>query len=307
MAAAKARGRRAPLLDAVRQQIEDRAAGPLGDLKAAQEILTYLSWLAWHCHRFAAVPTFLDAARSDVVAIVYAGAIGLERSAYLHARSLLENLVRHCYFESRPALFCARNLEAEDGVQDRWADQFKEIQLLPCFRPTWGTVEKAATTTDKGAAGTNEEAVSGGSALFAELRAVYRQSSRFVHGSTVRYRSTYEGISSIQLDPTRTEALGAFLQTLGEVCLLLLAMAHLGPYLLISQPIRRYMLEQMRPEARRRFLRCMQRVSVAWATHQRAAALATLAARKRGPMPSSNGLLLGADGIARIVSPTLKT
>lgn len=299
MAAAKAKGRRAPLLEAVREQIEARVAGPLGDLKAAQEILTYLSWLAWHCRRFAAVPTFLDAARSDVVAIVYAGAIGLERSAYLHARSLLENLVRHCYFESRPALFCARNLETEDGVQDRWADQFKEIQLLPCFRPTWGTV-------DKGAATTNEEAVLGGSALFVELKAAYRQSSRFVHGSTVRYRSTYEGISSIQLDPTRTEDLGAFLQTVGEVALFLLAMTHLGPYLLISQPIRRYILEQMRPEARRRFLRSMQRVSVAWATHQRAAALATQAARKRAPVHDSDGLLMGADGVELLIRPTVK-
>lgn len=300
MAAAKAEGRRAPLLEAVRAQIEARAAGPLGDLKAAQEILTYLSWLAWHCRRFAAVPTFLDAARSDVVAIVYAGAIGLERSAYLHARSLLENLVRHCYFESRPALFCARNLEAEDGVQDRWADQLEEIQLLPCFRPTWGTLENGVATT-------REDAALGGSALFTELKAVYRRSSRFVHGSTVRYRSSYEGISSIQLDTTRTDDLGAFLQTVGEVALFLLAMAHLGPYLLISQPIRRYILEQMRPEARRRFLRSMQRVSLAWATHQRAAALATQAARKRAPVHDADGLLMGADGVELLIRPTVKS
>ena len=285
MAAAKAEGRRAPLLEAVRAQIEARAAGPLGDLKAAQEILTYLSWLAWHCRRFAAVPTFLDAARSDVVAIVYAGAIGLERSAYLHARSLLENLVRHCYFESRPALFCA---------------QLEEIQLLPCFRPTWGTLENGVATT-------REDAALGGSALFTELKAVYRRSSRFVHGSTVRYRSSYEGISSIQLDTTRTEALGDFLQTVGEVALFLLAMAHLGPYLLISQPIRRYILEQMRPEARRRFLRSMQRVSLAWATHQRAAALATQAARKRAPVHDADGLLMGADGVELLIRPTVKS
>jgi len=85
------RGRRATLLDEVRKQIERRTGpdGPIGDLKAAQQILAYLSWLAWHCGRFAAVPSFLSAARSDIVAILYAGAIGMERSAYLHARSLL--------------------------------------------------------------------------------------------------------------------------------------------------------------------------------------------------------------------------
>ncbi len=212
------------------KQIASRIGGPIGQLKSAQEMLTYLSWLAWHCRKFAAVPSFLDAARADIVAILYAGAAGLERSAYLHARSLLENLVRHCYFDSRPA-------------------------------------------------------------LFAGLRTVYARSSRFVHGSTVRYRSDYEGIGSITIDEPRTRDLGGFLQDVGELGLLLLSMFHLGPYLLISQPLRRYMLLKMRSDARTLFLLCMKQVSLPWAKHQRSAALRTLHERKSMPIPSRDGIL----------------
>lgn len=294
------KGRRAELLAAVQEQIKHRIDGPLGDLKSAQEILAYLNWLAWHCGQFAAVPSFLNAARSDIVAILYAGAIGMERSAYLHARSLLENLVRHCYYDSRPALFVARHLEPEDDVQDKWAEQFMEIQRLPHFRPTWGTLDPSATASSKDE---KTGAVIGGSSLFAELKTVYAQSSRFVHGSTVRYRSDYEGIGSITLDEERTRELGAFLQRVAETALLLLAMAHLGPYLLISQPIRRYMLLAMRKEARARFLGCMERVSLPWAKHQRAAALRTLHERKSKPIPSRDGLLLGEEGLVLVVKP----
>jgi hypothetical protein len=240
------------------------------------------------------VPSFLAAARSDIVGILYAGAVGFERSAYLHARSLLENLVRHCYFDSRPALFVARHLEREDDVQDKWADLFGEIQGLPCFVPARKTVE----------VGADQDGILDGSALFAELKHAYRRSSRFIHGSTVRYRSAYEGVGSIELDSERTQELGAFLRSVGEVGLLLLTMAHIGPYLLISQPIRRFMLLTMRPEARARFLRCVQRISLPWAQHHRAAALRTLRARAHEAVPSPHGLLHKSDGTVLIASPS---
>lgn len=298
MAAKRRRESILQLVEAVKDQIEGRVAGPLGDLKAAQQILAYLSWLAWHCRRFAAVPSFLDAARSDIVAILYAGAIGMERSAYLHARSLLENLVRHCYYDTRPALYVGRHLDNEDGVRDKWAEQFLEIQRLPHFRPTWGTLDAGPTPSPA-----KEEAVMGGSALFAALKSAYGKSSRFVHGSTVRYRSAYEGIGSIAIDPARNKDLGAFLQDVGEIGIWLLSMAHIGPYLLISQPIRRYMLLEMRAEARTRLLQAMRRVSLPWARHQRAAALATVGARKRSAVASPDGLLLNTEGRALVVNP----
>lgn len=281
------------------KQIASRIGGPIGQLKSAQEMLTYLSWLAWHCRKFAAVPSFLDAARADIVAILYAGAAGLERSAYLHARSLLENLVRHCYFDSRPALFAARHLEPEDGVQDRWAVLFEEIQRLPHFRPTRNTIAPAEETEST----EGKNTVAGKSALFAGLRTVYARSSRFVHGSTVRYRSDYEGIGSITIDEPRTRDLGGFLQDVGELGLLLLSMFHLGPYLLISQPLRRYMLLKMRSDARTLFLLCMKQVSLPWAKHQRSAALRTLHERKSMPIPSRDGILLDEDGLVLVVKP----
>jgi hypothetical protein len=297
---AKNKSRREELLEEVRKQVEQRASDSTGDLKSVQEILAHLSWLAWHCGRFAAVPSFLEAARSDIVGILYAGAVGMERSAYLHARSLLENLARHCYYDSRPALFAARHLEAEEGVQDKWAELLQEIQHLPVFWPTRNTLESSATASPH-----DESAVFGRSSLFMELRAVYAQSSRFIHGSTIRYRSAYEGIGSITIDETRTRELGAFLQRTGEVGLLLLAMAHLGPYLLISQPIRRYMLLKMHRAARARFLRCMEKVSLPWAIHQRSAALRVLRERKHTPAPSRDGLLLDEDGRVLVVIPSV--
>ncbi|CAN93568.1 hypothetical protein predicted by Glimmer/Critica [Sorangium cellulosum So ce56] len=73
----------------------------------------------------------MNAARADILAISHAGALGVERTAHVHARSLLENLVRHCYFDSRPSLFVARSVFPEEDVRDIWADLLKEIQRLP--------------------------------------------------------------------------------------------------------------------------------------------------------------------------------
>ena len=114
--------RRADLREEVGKQLARRSGAYSEELRAAQEALAYLSWFAWHCSRFAALPSFLDAARSDVVAILYAGAVGLERSAYLHARSIVENLIRHCYFDSRQSMFVARQLEVDDWVSDKWTE-----------------------------------------------------------------------------------------------------------------------------------------------------------------------------------------
>ncbi|WP_437593649.1 hypothetical protein [Sorangium sp. So ce1000] len=273
------------LLAEVGRQVERRLGSSGSELAASQQTLAYLNWLAWHCGGFAAVPAFLNAARADIVAILHAGALGVERTAHVHARSLLENLVRHCYFDSRPSLFVARYLLREEDVRDVWADLFGEVQRLPHFQPALGD---AAET----------------SFLFSEIEHVYQQASRFVHGSTARYRSLYRDIRSIDLDAERARDLDVSLRRLGEACLLLLALYHLGPYLLVSQPIRRYMLrDAMGPGGRARFLRCMESVPVTWAQHQRSAALHTWRERKRKPFPTRDGLLLDRKGLALVASP----
>lgn len=249
------------LLDEVLKQIQSQVDDPKQGLAQAQPILAYLSWLAWHCSQFSAIPTFLSAARSDIVAILYAGSVGMERSAYLHARSLLENLVRHCYFETRPALFVARCLEQEEGVRDRWQELLDEIKPLPHFRPARQPPTPGGQSTEGST-----------SVLFSEISAVYAQSSRFVHGSTVRFRGEFKAIEAISFDEKRAGELGDFLRQVSETGILMLALFHLGPYLRISQPIRRYMMGEMRHEARQRFLECMGRVSLAWAKHQLLAA-----------------------------------
>lgn len=277
---------RPKLLAEVRKQVEHATAAPLPELKAAQEPLAYLSWLASHCSRFAALPVFLDEVQSDIVAILYACALGMERTAYLHARSLLENLIRHCYFDSRPALFVTRQVEPEEAIRDRWAEQFEEIQRLPHFR-------SASKKDDEG----------DDTSLFAEISAVYVQSSRFVHGSTARYRNMYKNIRSVGLDPPRAQELTDFLRRLCESSLLLLALYHLGPYMLISQPIRRYMLMAMRRDGRARLLRCLGEVPLTWAEHQRSAALQHLRESNRNPRMSPAGLARDKTGRVRIAHP----
>ncbi|WP_437300465.1 hypothetical protein [Sorangium sp. So ce426] len=277
------------LLAEVGRQVERRLGGSGSELAASQQTLAYMNWLAWHCSAFATVPAFLNAARADIVAILHAGALGVERTAHVHARSLLENLVRHCYFDSRPSLFVARTVLPEEDVRDVWTDLLKEIQRLPHFQPALGdTGEKCF--------------------LFSEIVHAYQRSSRFVHGSTARYRSLYRDIRSIDLDAERARDLDVSLRRLGEACLLLLALYHLGPYLLISQPIRRYMLrDAMGPDGRARFLRCMESVPVTWAQHQRTAALRTWRERKRKPFPTRDGLLLDRKGLALVVNPRAST
>ncbi|XXT23341.1 hypothetical protein WME94_17550 [Sorangium sp. So ce429] len=276
---------REKLLAEVGRQVERRLGGSGSELAASQQTLAYLNWLAWHCSGFATVPAFLNAARADILSILHAGALGVERTAHVHARSLLENLVRHCYFDSRPSLFVARSLLPEEDVRDVWADLLKETQRLPHFQPALGDAP-------------------GTSFLFSEIEHAYQQSSRFVHGSTARYRSLYWSIRSIDLDAERARDLDASLRRLGEACLLLLALYHLGPYLLVSQPIRRFMLrDAMDAGGRARFLRCMESVPVTWAQHQRGAALRTWRERKRKPFPTSDGLLLDREGLTLVASP----
>ncbi|WP_438036619.1 hypothetical protein [Sorangium sp. So ce204] len=280
---------REKLLAEVGRQVERRLGGSGSELAGSQQTLAYLNWLAWHCSEFAEVPAFLNAARVDILAILHAGALGVERTAHLHARSLVENLVRHCYFDSRPSLFVARSLLPEEDVRDVWADLLEEIQRLPHFQPALGDTAET-------------------SFLFSEIVHAYQRSSRFVHGSTARYRSLYRDIRSIDLDAERAGELDAALRRLGEACLLLLALYHLGAYLLISQPIRRYMLrDAMGLGGRARFLRCMESVPVTWAQHQRTAALRTWRERKRKPFPTRDGLLLDRKGLALVVNPRAST
>lgn len=76
-------------------------------------------------------------------------------------------------------------------------------------------------------------------------------------------------------------------------------------YMLISQPIRRYMLESaMRDDARKLFLRCMQEIPFPWARHQRDAALQVWRERKHGPSHSSEGLLRDGEGHVLLLKPS---
>ncbi len=271
------------LLEAIREQLDQRQTSPTNHSTAVTEILAYLSYLAWHFRKYAAVPSFLDAIRSDIVATLYAFTAGLERSTYLHARSLLENLLRHCHYDAHPTAFVIRHLQEEEEINERWKDFIEKVPTLPHFI----AIEKE----------TRER-------LFERVKKTYSECSRFVHGSTFRYRSNYEGIGSINMDKAQTDALGELLMSVAEVGLTLLALVHIGPYMLISQPIRRYMLgSAMRSDARKLFLQCMREIPFSWATHQRTAALQVLRIRKQAPSLSPEGLLRDEEEQVFLIRP----
>jgi hypothetical protein len=272
------------ILAAIKEQLEKREKeGSKNHSSAVKDAFAYLSYLAWHCQKYATIPTFLDAIRSDVVAALYAFAAGLERSAYLHARSLLENLLRHCYYDANPTAFVIQYLKNEADIEDRWSDLSTSIKTLPQFNAI------DSKTRDS---------------VFAEVQRLYKESCRFVHGPTYRSRSNYEGIGSIDLDKDQTEKLGELLRSVAEIGLTVLALMHLGPYMLISQPIRRYMLTSaMGGKARELFLQCMREVPFPWAKHQRDAALQVWRERKHAPLHRSEGFLHDEQGNLLLLKP----
>ena len=280
----KPSGPRDRLLRAVKKQINSRDGQGVKDLRSAIDMLAYLNWFVWDNSRLNPVPQFLNAIQADIVAALYAAAIGFERSAYLHARSLLENIVRHFYFESRPSLLVARFLAPEEGIRDQWADLLLDVKCLPHFAPAFEKDQE--------------------SLIFSELQKSHAQASRFIHGPTIRYRSHYSGIGSISIEASHIKELGVFLQGVGESCFSLLVLYHLGHYLLAPQPIRRYALSAMRLDARERLFGTFERVSLGWAVHQRKAVLEIISKKRPKRAHDPAGFAIDRDGRVQIVSPS---
>ena len=92
-----------------------------------------------------------------------------------------------------------------------------------------GAYGSAATAGRSSSAAAPADQAARGSLLFHPLSVLYQQSSRFVHGSTPAYRSLYESIRAIGLDPAKTEALADLLKGLCETGMLLLSLYHLWP------------------------------------------------------------------------------
>ncbi|WP_437798007.1 hypothetical protein [Sorangium sp. So ce693] len=260
-----------------------------------ERAIGYVYWLANHCAGFSTVRIFLDEIKSDLVAILYAAEIGMERSAYLHARSALESMVRHFFYDTRPAVFVSEQLDLSGTTTRRtWAELLKEISILPHFAPA---VLKHKKTDADGRAGAEERSLDREQRetrpLFDDLVDVYDEACRFVHAPVTSHtRSAIKGIRTVGTGDERSLRLAIFLSRVCDVGMLMLALHHLGPYVLIPQPIRTYMLNAMQPQGRTRFLDCFSRVSLGWARHQRDAALATLRGRKRKVKAVREGLFM---------------
>ncbi|WP_437570615.1 hypothetical protein [Sorangium sp. So ce542] len=302
----------------IRESIQRRVSDLLGASKPealekhfrkAEKSINHAYWLADYCAGFSTARIFLDETKSDLVSILYAAEIGLERSAYLHARSALENLVRHCFYDTRPAILVSEQLVLPGTTTRRsWAEFVKEISILPHFAPAVLDSKKGDASGRVAAEEQSEDGEQHGMRpLFDDLADIYGEACRFVHAPmTADTRGAIKGIRAVGMSDERSERLTEFLPRVCDVTLLMLALHHLGPYLLIPQPIRTYMLKAMQQQGRTRFLSCLNRVSLGWARHQRDAALTALRGRRRKTKVAREGLLIEASRIS-VVPPNAES
>lgn len=245
-------------IDRVKQQARQFSRGNqeipkwLRDIQAPCE---YLFWFADYCAERSTTKVNLLEAKSDIASFLYSATLGQRRSSYLHLRSLLENVVWHLYYEMRVGLFALNVVDGEKSFVP-WKETFRDAVTCPQL-----AVLRAGGCPKEG--------------FIVDDRVVglYRRLSDHVHGSTLRHKLLYRGVSTIQISDDAGEELANIFRETYEACFALLAVFHLGPYILISQPTRRGMLLQMRSPARQALLTSMSMLSLTWVAHQRQLAL----------------------------------
>ena len=135
------------------------------------------------------------------------------------------------------------------------------------------------------------------------LKALYAQSSGFIHVMSGKDGRMKHGIETLEMTATQVKAARAFVDQLYDTTVPFLALYHLGPYLLVSQPIRRYLLDRMSPGARESFIESLADLSMGWVEHQRRVALAAARERRKYPQCRREGLLLERGQGIRLVLP----
>lgn len=277
-----------------------------------QDRIVFLYWLCDHYRKFSPISAYLNEAKADLASIVYVLNLQLERSVYLHSRSLLENLVRHCFYDSHLSTFVAEHCSEGECARRRWSDLLQRLESLVYFRTVrtrhpQASISQSEETCDAKMSfqlGTQSsvtvDAVAESIELFPLLRSVYSHASNFIHSPTFEEKSDHISIQSMKLTDKRSEILSKFIHELYEVCSILLSIYNLGAYLTISQPIRKYLLSFMSMKVRTRLMHSLNELSIDYAINQKRFALRLLLNNKAKDFGGRDGIIVRPDGSSYI-------
>lgn len=268
-----------------------------------QPRIQLLYWLADHLAEVGVARVYLDEARSDLLGILLASTAGLARTVYLHGRSLLENLVRYVYMDSRPILLVMS--DSDEPSNQSWSKHLvPAIEQLPHF-----VTVRTQTTADEDDGTLLDESEPAGRfedaplELFVLLKLLYREASQFIHAPSPMQSFVHDSIESLAVSGDVDRQIQSFVRTLYDASLSLLAIYHVGAYTLISQPIRTWMLDRMSEGTKSRLLMSLSGLSLTWVRHQREAALRLRAERRRRGVFTREGLRLEPGGRVSLARP----
>lgn len=296
----------APVLAAVRSHAQERAeedAPTPAWMHKFRHRIEHIYWYAGHLTRGADVTLYLRNTKSDMAALLYCGAVGLERSCYLHIRSALENLVRHCLLDSSPSGFVASFMGSPSDRETSFAAGLEEAMRLPHF----AVVRRATKDSAQGKpAAEAEDSDQAPKHVFARAKALFSTTSGFVHAGHAEARPLYESVGEIVISDEAGKAISDVVHDFYEVAFVLLSLYHLGEYSLVPQPIRGRMLGLVRVKEREAFLKTIDRLAYGWVRHQRASAIELRrAGRSRRARHARSGLRRTLDTVA-VMQPTRK-
>lgn len=262
-----------------------------------------LYWLADHLAEVGVARVYLDEARSDLLGILLASTAGLARTVYLHGRSLLENLVRYVYMDSRPILLVMN--DSDEPSNQSWSKHLvPAIERLPHFvtvRTRTIAEEYDGALLDESES--PEQSEDTPLELFVGLKQLYGEASQFIHAPSPEPSFVYDSIESLAVSDDVDRQMQRFVRSLYDACLSLLAIYHIGAYTLISQPIRTWMLNRMSEGVRSGLLMSLSGLSLTWVRHQREAALRLRAERRRRGVFTREGLRLEPGGRVSLARP----
>lgn len=268
-----------------------------------QPRIELLYWLADHLAEVGVARVYLDEARSDLLGILLASTAGLARTVYLHGRSLLENLVRYVYMDSRPILFVIN--DGNGSFNKSWSRKLlPKVERLPHFvtvrsRLTAGENERALLDEPEPTGRSEDSPLE----LFVMLKRLYGEASQFIHAPSPEQSFVFESLEKLQVSEDVDKKIQRYVLALYDACLSLLAIYHIGAYTLLSQPIRTWMLDRMSKDARSGLMISLSGLSLTWVRHQREAALRLRAERRRRGVFTREGLRLEPGGRVSLARP----
>ena len=257
-------------------------------LRTVQARCELLNWFVDYLLDFSTCQLFLNEIKSDVLGALYSATLGVQKSVSLHLRSILENLLRHAYYESRPALFVARYSTNDEVARLGWATMKEEVLALPHFAFVVGKESRTSGRFDLGA----------------ELGGVYSEASSYVHGGTRTHKNLHRSVGDIEITAPQAERILALSQRFYDATIVLLVHLHVGPYCHLSPRSRRQLLAAMSVTGREQLLAALSELSMGWVRLHREQAVATAYSGPPNAVPRLiDGIHRTANGPLALIRP----